>query len=133
MSDSPEIGLDLEDLELQLLPAWAKQSPDANRYAKYEGSGLPGSERREARGKGTERSARRQRDEADQGRPGKPREGRAGPPRRDGGRFDRPQPEEKRNRPSRCPKSVYRSCRRKGVSNHSPRQIKLTGRGVSDF
>ena len=50
MSNSPEIGLDLEDLELQLLPAWAKQSPDANRYAKYEGSAAesgPGPERRE--------------------------------------------------------------------------------------
>ncbi|PYK99679.1 MAG: hypothetical protein DME19_07805 [Verrucomicrobia bacterium] len=37
MSDSPDSGLDLEDLELQLLPAWARQSPDANRYSKYEG------------------------------------------------------------------------------------------------
>ena len=68
MSDSPEIGLDLEDLELQLLPAWAKQSPDANRYAKYEGSaaesGPPGRERRERRGKRAEQSAHRQRDDA---------------------------------------------------------------------
>jgi len=37
MSNSPETGLDLEDLELQLLPAWARQSPDTNRFAKYEG------------------------------------------------------------------------------------------------
>ena len=37
MSNSPDTGLDLEDLELQLLPAWAKQSPDTNRFAKYEG------------------------------------------------------------------------------------------------
>src|SRR6185295_9788350 len=28
MSNSPDTGLDLEELELQLLPAWAKQSPD---------------------------------------------------------------------------------------------------------
>jgi hypothetical protein len=34
MSNSPETGLNLEDLELQLLPAWAKQSPDANRFLK---------------------------------------------------------------------------------------------------
>src|SRR4029077_8048984 len=37
MSNSPDTGLDLEELELQLLPAWAKQSPDTNRFAKYEG------------------------------------------------------------------------------------------------
>src|SRR5213593_4579368 len=52
MSNSPETGLDLEDLELQLLPAWAKQSPDTNRYAKYEGgeeSGPRGRDRGERR------------------------------------------------------------------------------------
>ena len=82
MSNSPDNGLDLEELELQLLPAWAKQSPDTNRYAKYEGSaadsGPPGREHRERRGRRVERSAHRQRDETDQDRPRKPREGRFG-------------------------------------------------------
>jgi len=136
MSDSPEIGLDLEDLELQLLPAWAKQSPDANRYAKYEGSaaesGPPGRERREPRGKRAERSAHRQRD-ADQDRPRKPREGRVGPPRREGGRFDRPQREEKREPIQPLPEvSVSLQPEERGVESLA-RQIKLTGRAYPIF
>ena len=34
MSQQPETEL---DLELQLLPAWAKQSADTNRFANYRG------------------------------------------------------------------------------------------------
>ena len=136
MSDSPEIGLDLEDLELQLLPAWAKQSPDANRYAKYQGSatesGPPGRERREPHGKRAERSAHRQRD-ADQDRSRKPREGRAGPPRREGGRFDRPRHEEKREPTQPLPEvSVSFLPEEKGVESLA-RQIKLTGRAYPIF
>src|SRR5256885_12920575 len=100
MSNSPDSGLDLEDLELQLLPAWAKQPPDANRYARYEGSAaesLPPGPGRERRGKRPERSDRRQRDGADQDRQRKLRGARAGPSRGEGGgRFGGPQPEAKR-------------------------------------
>src|SRR5437016_8619043 len=136
MSDSPEIGLDLEDLELQLLPAWAKQSPDANRYAKYQGSatesGPPGRERREPHGKRAARAAQRQRD-ADQDRARKPREGRAGPPRREGGRFDRPRHEEKREPTQPVPEvSVSLVPEEKGVESLA-RQIKLTGRAYPIF
>src|SRR5438876_702133 len=44
MSTSPEADFDLEKL---FLPAWAKESPQHNRYAKYEGE----PERREDRRK----------------------------------------------------------------------------------
>jgi len=50
MSNSSETGLDLEELELELLPAWAKQSPDTNRYAKYEGGDAASGPRGRARG-----------------------------------------------------------------------------------
>src|SRR5213595_2712735 len=100
MSNSPDSGLDLEALELQLLPAWAKQSPDTNRYAKFEGgdreSGSRGRDRRERPGGAPDRPERRRRDESGPGRPRTP-EGRGGPPRREGGgRFDRPRHEEQR-------------------------------------
>ena len=137
MSNSPDNGLDLEELELQLLPAWAKQSPDTNRYAKYEGSaadsGPPGREHRERRGRRVERSAHRQRDETDQDRPRKPREGRAGPPRHEGGRFDRPRSEEKREPIQPLPEvSVSFLPEERGVESLA-RQIKLTGRAYPIF
>jgi len=94
MSNSPDTGLDLEDLELQLLPAWAKQSPDVNRYAKYEGGGAESGPRRgERRG---QRPDRRKGDEAGRGRPRTGRDERAGPRGEGGGRFDRARREEKR-------------------------------------
>src|SRR6266487_310927 len=93
MSNSPETGLDLEDLELQLLPAWARQSPDTNRYAKYQGgegeSGPRGRDNREPRGPRSDRRPR------DAGGPSRPREERAGSPRREGRGFDRPRPDER--------------------------------------
>ena len=75
MSNSPESGLDLEDLELQFLPAWAKQSPDANRYARFEGgAGETGPRRRDrqdSHGRQDRRSDRRSRSESGAGgRPG---------------------------------------------------------------
>src|ERR1043166_7752728 len=97
MSDSPDTGLDLEDLELQLLPAWAKQSPDTNRYAKYEGGEAESGPRgRERRGQRPDRTERRKREEGAQA-PRRPRDDRTGPPRREGGgRGDRPRRDEKR-------------------------------------
>src|SRR2546429_3909763 len=137
MSNSPDNGLDLEELELQLLPAWAKQSPDTKRYAKYEGSaadsGPPGREHRERRGRRVERSDHRQRDEANQDRRRKPREERAGPPRREGGRFDGPRSEEKRDPIQLLPEvSVSFLPEERGVESLA-RQIKLTGRAYPIF
>ena len=135
MSNSPETGLDLEDLELQLLPAWAKQSPDTNRYAKYEGGETgPGQRGRERRGQWPERHERRKREEAGQTRAGRPREERAGPPRREGGgRVDRPRRDEKREPAPLLPEmSVYFVPEEKGVESLA-RQIKLTGRAYPVF
>ena len=46
MSTSPESDL---DLDLQFLPAWAQQSPDVNRYAKYQGGEETDERRRDRR------------------------------------------------------------------------------------
>src|SRR5437867_401112 len=97
MSNSPDTGLDLEDLELQLLPAWAKQAPDANRYAKYEGrEGDSGPRGRDRRGPPSDRTDRPGRREAGPARPRTPRDERAGPRRDSGARYDRPRREENR-------------------------------------
>ena len=126
MSNSPDAGFDLEDLELQLLPAWAKQSPDANRYAQFEGgegeSGPRGRDRRERRGKGPDRPDRR------------PRDVRAGPQRRvPSDRFDRARREEKREPAQPLPEvSVTFVPEEKGVELLG-RQIKLTGRAYPIF
>lgn len=51
MSNTPEADFDLEKL---FLPAWAKESPQHNRYAKFEGE----PERRDDRGRGGDRRDR---------------------------------------------------------------------------
>ena len=139
MSNSPETGIDLEDLELQLLPAWAKQSPDANRYAKYEGGegDRGGRDRRDRRGPGTDRPGRqggRGRGEAGGPRPRRPREERGGPPPRvGGGRFDRGRREEPREAAVSLPElSVAIVPEEKGVESLA-RQIRLTGRAYPVF
>ena len=139
MSNSPETGIDLEDLELQLLPAWAKQSPDANRYAKYEGGegDRGGRDRRDRRGPGTDRPGRQEgrgRGEAGGPRPRRPREERGGPPpRAGGGRFDRGRREEPREAAVSLPElSVAIVPEEKGVESLA-RQIRLTGRAYPVF
>src|SRR5437867_9044143 len=135
MSNSPETGLDLEDLELQLLPAWAKQSPDTNRYAKYEGGEAESGPRgRERRGQWPDRPERRKREEGSQGRPRGAREERAGPPRREGvGRVSRPRRDEKREVAESLPEvTVSFVSEGKGVESLA-RQIKLTGRAYPVF
>jgi len=137
MSNSPDTSFDLEDLELQLLPAWAKQSPDANRYAKYQGegdAGPRGRERREGRGNRPERPERRQREEGGFGRQRRPGEARAGADRREaGGRFDRPRGEEKREAAPPLPDvTVSFVPEEKGVESLA-RQIRLTGRAYPVF
>src|SRR6266540_6856062 len=137
MSNSPDTSFDLEDLELQLLPAWAKQSPDANRYAKYQGegdAGPRGRERREGRGNRPERPERRQREEGSFGRQRRPGEARAGADRREAaGRFDRPRGEEKREAAPPLPDvAVSFVPAEKGVESLA-RQIRLTGRAYPVF
>jgi hypothetical protein len=126
MSDSPEPAL---DLELLLLPAWAKQSPDANRYAKFEGR-----EDRPERGRGDRDRRDRpfRREEAGRPNRGDRREGprRDGPrrdfPRRDGRREERPEP------PPLPEIAVALTPEPKGAEALA-RQIKLTGRAYPLF
>src|SRR5262245_43634314 len=98
MSNSSDTGLDLEDLELQLLPAWARQSPDTNRFAKYEG-GAESSPRDRERGERRARPpGRPARGDARAGDQRRPRDEGGRPPRRERqGRFDRPRREEQRD------------------------------------
>src|SRR5206468_2095807 len=134
MSNSPDTGLDLEDLELQLLPAWAKQSPDTNRFAKYEGgadSGPRDRDRGERRARPPGRSPHDGARARDQ-RP--PRDGRGGPPRREGqGRSVRPRREEQREPEQPLPEiSLNFTPEEKGLESLA-RQIKLTGRAYPIF
>lgn len=136
MSNSPDTGLDLEDLELQLLPAWAKQSPSANRYARYEGgerdTGTQGRDRGERRGRGPQdRRAGGDRRSSD---PRRPRGDRSRPPRREGfDRSDTPRREDKPEESLLLPEvTVTIIPEEKGVESLA-RQIKLTGRAYPVF
>jgi len=141
MSQQPETEL---DLELQLLPAWARQGTDTNRYAHIRGDEEAGGGARKGRGDRAfgDRPPRRD-------GPGGPR--RAGPggprpggPRRDGpggDRRDRPfrgQREDRRDEPRRDPPAplpdfdVNLMPEEKGVEGLA-RQIKLTGRAYPIF
>ncbi len=139
MSTSPESEL---DLDLQLLPAWARQSSTVNRYAKYEGE--TGDDRRGRRGgpfgpRG-DRPPRRDRPPgsgegrpqgADRGRPGGP-PGRSGRPPRYGARGT-----DRRDEPAAPPVplpdvNVNLVPEDKGVESLA-RQIKLTGRSYALF
>lgn len=103
MSDKPEIEL---DLDLQLLPAWARQPQGPNRYADFEDAGDrerrgprgrgtpgPGGPRREGRGDRRPDPSRPRSD----GGPGRSsfrgQEGRGRPRRDEGRRFDGPRRE----------------------------------------
>jgi hypothetical protein len=136
MSNLPEFEL---DLDLQLLPAWAKQSPDANPYAKHSGEDRsprredrPG--RRDDRGRRPppRRDAPQQRGH-DQRRPqtgGRPESGRP-----EGGRprFDRGRPQERREPPPPLPQlEVMLLPDEKGVDSLA-RQIRMTGRAYPLF
>ncbi len=135
MSNLPETSLDLEDLELQFLPAWAKQSPDANRYAGFKGGGDDASARRSDRPE--RRGPRLDRERPREGAFGERRQARPGrgdPPRREGdrrgGNFrreERPEPA-----PPLPEVSVSFLPEEKGVESIA-RQIKLTGRAYPIF
>lgn len=89
MSTSPEADFDLEKL---FLPAWAKESPQHNRYAKFEGE----PQRRDDR-RGDHRGPPRRPDFGG-GRGAAPARGPAGP-----GRGDRPRSAQPGGRPFRGP------------------------------
>jgi len=134
MSNSPDTGLDLEDLELQLLPAWAKQSPDTNRFAKYEGGADSGPRGRD-RGEGRPRMpGRPPRSDARAGDQRRPRDGRDRPQRRDEqGRSGPPRRDEQREPELPLPEiSLNFAPEEKGLESLA-RQIKLTGRAYPVF
>jgi hypothetical protein len=134
MSDSPDTDLDLEELELQLLPAWAKQSPDTNRFAKYEGGGDSGPRDRDRGERRARQPGRPTRGDARSGDQRRPRDAGARPPRREGqGRFDRPRREEQREPDQPLPElSLNIAPEEKGLESLA-RQIKLTGRAYPIF
>ncbi|MGC8991435.1 MAG: hypothetical protein ACP5MD_15065, partial [Verrucomicrobiia bacterium] len=95
MNTRPEIDL---DLDLQFLPAWAREPAGVNRFAKYEGA--PAEERRGRRGQmrrggdfeGGARQQRRDRPEGGGGKAAAGVQGRRFERRMERGR--RPQPQE---------------------------------------
>lgn len=134
------------DLEQHFLPAWAKESPAANRYAKYEGGGDDSGGRRGGdRGFRGDRQDRRPRSNRPPGGPGgrpggpggRPGE-RSGRPQRGGDRDRRPQRgdfrrEESRPAPIPLPDvAISILPEDKGVE-YLARQIKLTGRAYPLF
>jgi hypothetical protein len=134
MSNLSDSGLDLEELELQLLPSWAKQSAESNRYAAFEGApgGGPdrGRDRRRPPGRSGDRppgsrpsgEGARRRDDRDRGRPSR------GP---DASRGGRPAWEPKP--PVPLPElGVALIPEAKGVESLA-RQIRLTGRAYPVF
>ncbi len=134
MSNSPDSGLDLEDLELQLLPSWAKQSAGANQYSGFEGASDVRPERQRDRRRPPGRSfdrppggrppgpASRRRDDRDRGRPS------PGPGSSRGG-----QPGWEPKPPVPLPElGVALIPEAKGVESLA-RQIRLTGRAYPVF
>lgn len=132
MSTTPDSDL---NLDLHFLPAWAKQSPEVNRYAKYEGVAERPERRRDDRGRRPDRDNRRG-----------PRDRAAGPDRGPRGRSfgqargdRRPETGRERDRfgdrpePPPLPElDVALIPEEKGVESLA-RQIKLTGRAYPLF
>ncbi|MBI3191893.1 MAG: hypothetical protein HYZ36_04435, partial [Pedosphaera parvula] len=79
MNTTPDSDL---NLDLHFLPAWAKQSPEVNRYAKFEGEADRPGRYRDERSRRPDRGGPRERTGGP--RPGGPR---AGGPDRGSGRF----------------------------------------------
>ena len=136
MSNLPELELDLEKL---FLPTWAKQSPDTNRYAKYEGRDTNPERGRDDRrggggGGGGRRDDRRgppRRDGGAGGGAGGRPAGGFGGPRRDDRRRDEPR-EERREAPPLPEIAVSLLPEERGAEALA-KQIKLTGRAYALF
>jgi hypothetical protein len=145
MSEPSEFEL---DLDLQLLPAWARQSSTENRYAKFEGEPEQAHERRRGDRPGRPdqwRDRPPRRDRPPGPRPGgqRPSDGpRSGPPQRGEGRPDRrphphPRREDRREAafepPAPLPEiNLSFTPDDKGVESLA-RQIRLTGRAYPLF
>src|SRR5580765_1275651 len=134
MNNPPETSLDLEDLELQLLPAWARQAPDSNRYAGFRGEDSAArhsdrSVRPERRGPTPDRD--RSRDRGPAGR-GPAQADRGARPPRAGDRRPGPFRREERPEPPPLEINVSFTPEEKGVESIA-RQIKLTGRAYPIF
>ena len=128
MSTPSDSGLDMEALELQLLPAWARQTTAPNRYADFEGDRSDaGGRRRDHRGPPGRRP--------DRG-PSRSSDDRSRPPRREGG--PRPGGPRRDNRSAPPPAPVLPDLNvnlipePKGVESLA-RQIRLTGRAYPIF
>ncbi len=155
MSNPLESEFNLEQLEQQLLPAWAKESANTNRYAHVRGdeehgggrrgprrdgpSGRgPGGPRRDGQGRGPGGPGRGPRPGGPGGGgfggPRSDRGDRRGGPRRDdrGGRFGGQRDERREPLPPLPPLNVSILPEEKGVEALS-RQIKLTGRAYPLF
>ena len=133
MSTAPESGINLEDLEQHFLPAWARQSPGTNRYAKYEGGEDATGPRPRDRGerRGGPRPDRRLGGEA--GGPRRSFGDRPRGPRREGG-WGPPGRQEERREPIPLLPEIGLAFvpDEKGVESLA-RQIKLTGRAYPMF
>jgi hypothetical protein len=149
MSQQPDTEL---DLELQLLPAWAKQSTDTNRFAHIRGDEEAGGGARKGRGDRSFGDRPPRRDgpgggprRSGPGGPGGPRRDSPGGPRRDGPGGPRSGPfrgsrdrddrrdEPRREAPAPLPDfDVNLMPEEKGVEGLA-RQIKLTGRAYPIF
>lgn len=134
MNTRPEIDL---DLDLQFLPAWAREPADANRFAKYEGA--PEEERRGRRGQmrrgrdfeGGARQQRRDRPERGWGKAAPGVQGRRPDRRMERGR--RPQPQEAPQPEVPLPEiEVEFIADERGVESLT-KQIKLRGRAYPLF
>jgi hypothetical protein len=136
MSTPSDSGLDLEALELQLLPAWARQSTAPNPYADFQGDRPDsGGRRRDHRGppgRGSDRGPGR--------RPGgesaRRSDDRGRPPRREGGPRQGGPRRDDRVAPPAAPVlpevNVNLIPEPKGVESLA-RQIRLTGRAYPIF
>ena len=134
MSDSPGTGLDLEELELQFLPAWAKESPDTNRYAGFKGgTDAAPAGRHDRHGRRDPRPDRdRPRESRSDERHG-PRQDRGRPQRKGDRRFGDVRREDRTAPAPPLPEvTVSFIPEEKGVESIA-RQIKLTGRAYPIF
>jgi hypothetical protein len=135
MNDQPEQKL---DLDLHFLPAWAQQSPAANRFADYEGeteSREPGRGPKDRRDRPSRRDRQRERERKP------PAGGQAPQPKgksrteAERGRRDRPRHGRDESRPAAPPLpnlNVTILPEEKGVESLA-KQIKLTGRAYALF
>jgi hypothetical protein len=133
MSDFSDSGLNLEDLELQLLPAWAKQAAGANRYAGFEGAPEGGFDRRRDRRRPPGRPGDRPQGNRPPGDGPRRRDDRGRPSRGPGGaRGGRPEWESRPAPPPLPDLGVSLIPEAKGVESLA-RQVRLTGRAYPVF